>query len=173
MEPMQGAIRQDNWFVLVDPNWHADTAGDSPPPEVMVGGWMLDTDDALGPFHPNPQYMPLTDSTPSDPVDAILQLIARGEDRAGEIIPALQNQVVQIACDDSDQPVIGSAPDGVSCALVITAEIHKRRLSVPRWWPVVGKMLPEIVPLEADILVNPDGDRQFRLANSALRRTEQ
>jgi hypothetical protein len=172
MEPMRGAIRQDNWFVLVDPNWQPDTAEDSPPSELMVGGWMVEANGTLGPFHPNPRYVPLTDSTPSDPIDAILQLITQGEDRAGEIVPALWNQVVQIACDDNDRPVIGSAPDGVSCALVVTAEIHKQRMSVPRWWPVIGRKLPEIMPPEADILVNPNGDRQFRLTTSALRCTE-
>lgn len=173
MELGQGVIRRDNWLLLVDPNWHADTGEDTPPPEVMVGGWLLDNAGGTGPFRPNPHYVPLTDSTPSDPVDAILALITQGENRAGEIVPALQNQVVQIACDENDQPVIGSAPDGVPCALVITAEIHKQRLSVPRWLPVVGRNLPEIVPPEADILVNPDGDRQFRLTHKALRRPEQ
>ncbi len=173
MEPMPGAIRQDNWFVLLDPHWHADTAEDNPPPEVMVGGWMLDDHGALGPFHPNPRYVPLTDSTPSDPLDALVQLIAQGEDRGEEIVPTLQNSIVQIACDDNDQPVVGPAPDGVPCVLVLTAEIHKQRLSVPHWWPIVGKRLPEIVPPGADILVNPGCDRQFRLTSSALRPAEE
>ncbi|WP_406280621.1 hypothetical protein OH799_14775 [Nocardia sp. NBC_00881] len=55
--------------------------------------------------------------------------------------------------------MIASAPDGVPCVQVATADVH--RPTVDRWWPVVGSRLPEIVPAGADILIDPGGSAQF------------
>lgn len=171
-EPMPGAVRQGNWFVLLDPGWTAGTPDSVPPPEVIVGGWMLDADGAVGPFEPNPNYVPRNQSTPTDPLDALLRLAARGEDVGDQIVPTIRDTVVQIGCDENDDPVIVLSPDGVPCVQIVTAEVHRSRLTTDRSWPVVGSKLSEIVPEGTDILINPGGRAQFRLVGAALRGTD-
>lgn len=171
MDP-SSAVRQGDWFVLFDPNWAGDPTQDAPPTEVMVGGWRLEEGE-LGPFRPNPGYRPQTPNTPSDPIDALLRLIAAGEDRGDRIIPTLTHTVVEIACDDQNQPRIALSPDDIPCVVVVTAEIHKQRLTVPRWLSVLGSRLPEIVPDGTDVWFNPSSDHQFRLATTAIRPTGQ
>lgn len=173
MEPIPGTVRQDNWFVLLDPGWEPDTPLGRVPVHVIVGGWMLDDEGKVGPFQPNPRYVPPDDTTPTDPIDAILRLVVNGENRGHEIIPTLRDTIVQIGCDQDDEPVIAQAPDDMPCVLVVTAEVHKLQLSIPHWWPVVGSRLADIVPDGADILVNPGSSHQFRLVAGTLRDTPQ
>lgn len=168
-EPMPGAVRQDNWFVLLDPDWPRPTPWSSPPPAVIVGGWMLDNKGDIGPFQPNPHFAPIGRSTPSDPTDAVLRLIAEGADAGDQLVPTLSDSVVEIGCDDHDNPLIGAAPDGVPCVPVVTAELHKQRLEVQYWRPIVGSTLPDVVPIGTDILLNPGDRAQFRLITDALR----
>ncbi|MBF6228748.1 type VII secretion system-associated protein [Nocardia abscessus] len=168
MDP-SSAVRRGDWFVLFDPHWSGDPTQRTPPVEVMVGGWRLEQDGELGPFRPNPSYLPQTPHTPSDPIDALLRLIAAGESRSDEIIPTLTRTVVAIACDDQNQPRIAFSPDERPCVVVVTAEIHKQYLPVPRWIPVLGSLLPEVVPSHTDVLFNPSSDHSFRLANNAIR----
>jgi hypothetical protein len=164
-----GAVRQDNWFVLLDPSWHPANPGQQAPPEAVAGGWMLDEHGKPGPFQPNPGYVPGDESTPTDPTDAVLRLIVRGEDVADRLVPTVRDAVLEIAVDDQDQPMVNAAPDGKPSVLVTTAPMHKQRLDVQRWWPVVGTKLPEIVPAGVDVLLNPGGPASFRLATEALR----
>jgi hypothetical protein len=140
-----------------------------PPAEAIVGGWRLEEDGKLGPFQPNPGYRPHTPSTPSDPIDAVLRLIAAGEHRGDQIISTLIHTVVEIACDEQNQPHIALSPDDIPCVVVVTAEIHKQRVTVPRWLSVLGARLPQIVPDGTDIWFNPGSDHQFRLATNAIR----
>jgi hypothetical protein len=169
VEPMQGAVRQDNWFVLLDPNWHQATPDQPAPPEAIVGGWMLDEDGKAGPFQPNPDYLPGDDATPTDPTDAVLRLIIRGENVGDQLVPTVRDSVLEIAVDEADQPLVSVAPDGVPSVLVATASVHKERVAVERWWPVEGTTLGEIVPEGADVLLNPGGPASFRLSTEALR----
>lgn len=171
-EPVPGAVRQDNWFVLLDPQWQASSSGELPPAEVIAGGWLLDEAGETGPFQPNPDYVPLDASTPTDPTDAVLRLIAEGEQLGERLVATLRESVVQIACDRDNEPVVGSAPDGVRCVFVATAVLHQQGVSADRWWPVVGGKLPDIVPASTDILLNPGGPAQFRLVTDALRRAD-
>jgi hypothetical protein len=164
-----GAIRQDNWFVLLDPAWQPANPQTQAPPEAIVGGWMLDEDGKAGPFQPNPDYVPGDESTPTDPTDAVLRLIAAGQDVRDQLVPTVRDAVLEIAVDDHDQPIVSPAPDGVPCVLVVTASAHKARVDAQNWWPVVGAMLPEIVPDGVDILLNPGGPASFRLSTEALR----
>lgn len=168
MDP-SSAVRHGDWFVLFDPNWAGDPTQDTPPAEVMVGGWRLEQDGTLGPFRPNPGYRPQTPDTPSDPLDALLRLITAGEDRSDQIIPALTHTVVEIACDDQNEPRTALSPDNIPCVVVVTAEIHKHQLAVPRWLPVLGARLPETVPDGTDVWFNPGSDHPFRLATTAIR----
>ncbi|MEV6323871.1 type VII secretion system-associated protein [Nocardia sp. NPDC051787] len=168
-EPMRGAIRQNNWFVILDPSWTSVTPWSEPPAEVIVGGWMVDEDGGVGPFQPNPYYIPKDPDAPTDPTDAVLHLIAEGQQLADDLIGRIRDSMLHIACDDKDRPVLSRAPDGAPCVLVVTAERHKQGALVPRWRSVAGAKLPEIIPDGVDILLNPAGPAPFRLVTATLR----
>lgn len=166
-EPMPGAIRQDDWFILLDPVRQTDPLPAAP--DTIVGGWMVAEDGAVGPFEPNPRYIPADDSTPTDPVDALLRRIAAGESLADDLVEWILNAIVEIGCDEQDRPLIGRAPDGVTCAVVATAALQKQDVDADRWWPVLGRELPDILPPSTDILLNPNGSAPFRLITAVLR----
>jgi hypothetical protein len=140
--------------------------------EVIVGGWMIGESGEVGPFQPNPRYLPGNDETPSDPTDALLRLIAEGEPVGDELVESIRNSVVEILCDEQDAPIVDNAPDGVPCVLVVTAEAQKVDLRSARWWPVLGSELPWIAPSGTDILLNPNGSAPFRLAAGILRNAD-
>ncbi|WP_159851083.1 type VII secretion system-associated protein [Nocardia sp. CY41] len=168
MDP-SSAVRHGDWFVLFDPNWSGDPTRDTPPVEVMVGGWRLEENGTLGPFRPNPGYRPQTPDTSSDPIDALLRLIAAGQDCGDQIVPTLLHTVVEIACDEDNRPRTALSPDDIPCVVVVTAELHKQHLPVPCWVSVLGSRLPEIIPDGTDVWVNPGSDHPFRLAATAIR----
>ncbi|WP_033257307.1 type VII secretion system-associated protein [Kitasatospora phosalacinea] len=170
VEPMESAIRQGDWLVLPKPGWKRDSPSEVLPVHAMVGGWALDGDGIPGPFEPNPVYVPDDRSTPTDPVHALLRFIAAGHDGAiaDRLLSTLRNSVVEIACDEQAHPLVGLSPDGVRCVAVVTAEIHKRLVPGARWIRVVGDRLPEAVPVDTDIMLNPGDDAQFRLLTQAI-----
>ncbi|MGW4814309.1 type VII secretion system-associated protein [Kitasatospora cineracea] len=171
VEPMASAIRQGDWLVLPKPGWTKNSASDTPPAHAMVGGWALDEDGKPGPFEPNPEYVPDDRSTPTDPIHALLRLVAadHGGAIADRLLATLRNSVVEIACDEQAHPLVGPSPDGVQCVVVVTAAIHKRLLPGARWMRVVGDRLPEAVPVDTDIMLNPGDVAQIRLLTEALR----
>lgn len=171
-EARPGTVRRDNWLVLLDPKWRPGGQDEQPPPNAVVGGWMLDADDKPGPFQPNPNYVPGDDETPTDPIDALLRLVMRGENVGDQLLPTVRDGVVEIAVDEEDQPLVSPAPDGVLCVLVATAPVQRSLSTLERWWPVVGARLPEVVPDGVDILLNPDGPAPFRLSADALRASD-
>ncbi|MEV6429936.1 type VII secretion system-associated protein [Nocardia sp. NPDC051463] len=162
------AGQDEKWVALVDPRWQPTDSEKVPPPSMVVGAWMLD-EDVAGLFQPNPEYVPADDS-PSDPLDAVLRKIADGADVGDEVVPVLRKSMVEVGCDEHDQPLLGFAPDGVACVVVATAAIHKSGIDVERWNPIPGGMLPEICPAGADIMLNPGGAAAFRLCTEALAR---
>ncbi|MEV6430042.1 type VII secretion system-associated protein [Nocardia sp. NPDC051463] len=171
-QSVPAVIRQGEWLVLVAPEWESSTPTEHPPSEVIVGGWMMNENGSAGPFQPNPDYVPAGEATPTDPLDAILRLIAEGEPRlADEFVSIMLDSVVEIGCDEDNQPAVTTASDGIPCALIATAQWQKRGIAVDSWWPVVGSALPDIVPAGTDILVNPNGYAPFRLTVNALRHT--
>ncbi|GAA4420246.1 type VII secretion system-associated protein [Actinokineospora soli] len=167
-DPISCAVRQDDWLVLPAPGW---TTGPPVPTEAIVGGWALDTHGKPGPFQPNPHYVPDRKATPTDPLHALLLMIAfgRGSHLASRLLATLRDTVVEIACDDHNGILIGPAPDGTDCVAVVTAELHKRLLDDVHWIPVLGNDLPKAVPEGVDILLNPGDYAQFRLLTEALR----
>lgn len=157
-----------DWFVMLSPGWQSTTPATAPRADFMVGGWPIEQDGSLGPFHPNPRFAPNPD-TPTDPVDAVLRLIAAGRvGDAGELIERVRHAVVEIACDAGGSVLVGPAPDEAPVVVVITAAVHRRRVPQVRWVPVVGADLPSFVPPGVDILLNPGGIGQFRLFTRAL-----
>lgn len=168
-KPTQDPVRQNNWLVLLDPNWRAPEPDAQPPVEVIAGGWMLDENGRTGPFQPNPKYVPGDATTPSDPTDAVLRMIADGEPLGEQLIATIRDSIVFIACDAHNAPLVDTSPDGVPCVLIATAEIHKRRVSADYWWPVQGTTLSDIAPPGTDILLNPGSSTQFRMIAAASR----
>lgn len=173
-EPIARAIQQDGWLVLPKPDWKPSAPTDSLPTDAMVGGWQLDEEGRPGPFQPNPHYVPADKATPTDPMHELLCLAASGQgDGIGDqLLSTLRNTVVEFACDGSDRLLVGPSPDGVACAAVVTAAVHKRRLGEARWVSVLGSKLPEIVPAGLDILINPGDPAQIRLLTGALRESD-
>ncbi|MFQ6393922.1 type VII secretion system-associated protein [Nocardia sp. KC 131] len=160
--------QKENWVALVDPRWQPTDPSEVPPPSMIVGAWLLE-EDAAGLFQPNPEYVP-DDNSPSDPLDAVLRQIADGADAGGEVVPLLRKSMVEVGCDEHDQPLLGFAPDGVACVVVVTAAAHKRGIDVERWNAIPGGLLPQICPAGADIMLNPSGSAAFRLRTEALTR---
>ncbi|MFE4456041.1 type VII secretion system-associated protein [Nocardia tengchongensis] len=163
------AMRHGDWLVLIDASWQESTPESIPPSAAMLGGWLLDGGGNPGPFQPNPTYVPVDDSTATDPIDAVLRSASDVAPVGSEIIAALRGAVVEIACDSNDEPLVVSAPDGAACVAVATAAVHKHRVVPDRWWSVVGSVLPDIVPASVDILLNPGSPAQFRLHTRMLR----
>ncbi|WP_454197743.1 type VII secretion system-associated protein [Nocardia sp. Marseille-Q1738] len=166
-----GTIRMGDWFILTSPAWEPNESEQSPPARTIVGRWEIGTDGRVGPFEPNPAYLPPDEWSPTDPLDALLHLIGAGDaDAAAELVPTLRQSVVEIGCDEHGRPVVETAPDEVPCVVVVTAEVQKFGSPVHRWLPVVGDELPAVVPLGVDILLNANGRAAFRLRAEALRR---
>lgn len=159
-----GIARRDDWFVLVDPQWISCLEHDRTPADKIVGGWKISVDGTIGPFRPNPQYRPSTDTVPTDPVDAVLRRIAAGEHHLREeLLATLDHSIVEIGCDHHAHPLTGTTPDGADCIVVATAEIQKHGIDTDRWIPMHGAKLPHILPPDTDIFLNPNGHAPFRL----------
>lgn len=164
----KSVIRQGDWFVLPAPSWDSDGPSATPPPEATVGGWMVEEDGTIGPFEPNPGYRP-ADDTPSDPIDAMLRLIATGEELGDELVATIRHSVVEIGCDTDNTPLIGAAPDGAPCVVVATAAVQKQALDVDSWVRTLGSDLPRIVHQGVSIMLNPSGVAPFRLLINTMR----
>lgn len=162
-------IRQGDWFVLPAPSWDSAAPPSTIPPESIVGGWPMQADGRIGPFQPNPGYLPADNSTPSDPIDAILRLVSAGESDLGdELVTMLGHSVIEIGCDENYSPQIGASPNSPQCIVAATAEVQKRLVDVAHWVPVLGHQLPQIVPPGVDIVLNPTGTAPFRLLITAM-----
>lgn len=172
VDPAFRTIRHGDWLVLLDPRWAADAPDGNPPASAIMGGWGLDESGAAGPFEPNPDYRPSDAATPTDPIDTVLRRAVAGENVTDRIVPTFRDSIVHIGCDEAGEPLVGPAPDGVTCVPVVTAEVHKQRVGPVHWRKIWGGALADIVPPDVDILVNPGGPAQFRLVTRALRTSE-
>ncbi|MBB5803417.1 hypothetical protein F4560_003185 [Saccharothrix ecbatanensis] len=169
MDHTSSPAEPGDWAVLVDPEWRPRFPDEQPPAEAMVGGWPLDEEGNLGLFQPNPDFVPAGDASPTDPVDAVLRLVARGEADVDALIPTIRNAVLEVAVSDDGQLMIGAAPDGVPCVAVATAAVHRKRVGTEHWGQVTADDLVQVLPEGTDILLNPDGQASLRLVASALR----
>ncbi|MET8800069.1 type VII secretion system-associated protein [Nocardia sp. NPDC004568] len=123
---------------------------------------------AGGPFRPNPRYRPSGPEVPTDPLDAVLRRVAAGEPLGADLIRMLRDSVVEIGCDGSGRPMLGAAPDGTPCVVVVTAELQKTDVEVDLWSPVHGQALADAVPSGAEVLLNPTGSAPVRLPVESL-----
>jgi hypothetical protein len=153
-------------MVLVDPGW--DGKSTSPPADAVIGGWELQPDGSTGPFRPNPRFRPSDPTMPTDPIDALLRRIAAGESLGTELVSTVRDSIVEIGCDEHNEPLLGTAPDNTPCVVVATAEAQKAHVDVDRWLPIHGNKLSHIIPSGTDVLLNPAGSAPFRLIADTL-----
>jgi hypothetical protein len=166
-----GAPEHGQWIILVDPAWRAPAPGVRPPVEAVVGGWLVAADGSYGGFHANAGYLPSNPDSPTDPVDATLRLVARGEAGVDALLAALRDATVAVAIDQHASPVIDQSPDGVPSVLVTTAAVHRHRVRVQEWMDIPTARLGEWLPEQGvDVLLNPGAPTSIRLSAEVFRR---
>jgi hypothetical protein len=182
----------DQWVFLIDPAWQAEQAAkaegtgaeepegetpERPPLEAVVGGWFVEQDGATSKFHANPAYEPAKPDSPTDPVDATLQLVVRGEAEADQLLSTMVEGTFGVAVDKDNTPVVVLSPDEVPSVLVATAPAHSRRISevealedVAAWAEVTLAQLVGLLPEEGvDVLLNPGAPSSMRLIAAVLK----
>jgi hypothetical protein len=160
----------DHWVFMIDPAWEARTEDAQPPAEAVVGGWYVDEEGVTGLFQPNPDYEPSEPDLPTDPVDAAVQLVVRGDADGEELINTLQQVLYGVALDEEGNPVVAPAPDDVLSVLVTTAPAHRSRVNVESWAEVTMRELAEALPDEGvDVLLNPGAPASMRLLASIVK----
>ncbi|MFD8497741.1 type VII secretion system-associated protein [Amycolatopsis sp. NPDC059657] len=184
----------DQWVFLIDPAWQAEQAEkpensdnaeqtdseeapERPPLEAVVGGWFVEQDGETSKFHANPAYEPSKPDSPTDPVDATLQLVVRGEAEPDQLLSTMVEGTFGVAVDDDNTPVVVLSPDEVPSVLVATAPAHSRRISevealegVAAWAEVTLGQLVGLLPEEGvDVLLNPGAPSSMRLIAAVLK----
>jgi hypothetical protein len=160
----------ERWTFLIDPAWNTEHNG-TPPAAAVVGGWLVAVDGSTGAFHPNPDYRPSHPDSPTDPVDATLQLVNRGEADADALLATMVDAVFGVAMDEQGNPLVAAAPDGVPSVLVTTAPGHRSRVSASGWQEVRAEELAEVLPDNGvDLLVNPGAPASMRIVAASLKR---
>jgi hypothetical protein len=168
----------DQWVFLIDPAWQApEPAADSegaegPPMDAVVGGWLVTADGTVGTFSANPGYRPSQPGSPTDPVDATLQLLVRGEADSDALFAVIRESVFDVALDEDGKPIIAPAPDDVLSLLVSTAPAQRFRVQTDNWRAsVTAKELADLLrEHEVDLLLNPGGPASIRLIGDVFSR---
>ncbi|WP_045314383.1 type VII secretion system-associated protein [Lentzea aerocolonigenes] len=159
------AVRE-NWFLLVDPVWVRENAGEVPPIRSVLGGWLLDDGRPVR-FLGNPGYVPGRPDSPSDLVDAALALLLDGRLDARQFQLLLRESTCEIALNAYGRPLVAWSPDEVPCVVAATSAVH-RRTRAAGWLPVGFEELVEHLG-DLDVLVNPGGVRSVRLVGEFVR----
>jgi hypothetical protein len=162
----------DQWVLLVDPAWRPGDDGEAsdPPPEAVVGGWYVEEDGTTGRFSANPDYLPSGPDSPTDPVDAALRLVTRGDASADGVFSAMRDVLLGLGVDADENPVIAPSPDDVPSLLVTTAPVHRAGITVDGWVEVSAAELAAALPDKGpDVLLNPGSAVSMRVLASALK----
>ncbi len=184
-EQTEARFEGDQWVFLIDPAWQAEqpepAEGEErprPPLEVVVGGWFVEQDGTTSRFHANPDYLPTRPDSPTDPVDATVQMVTRGEAEPGELLSMMtEGSVFGVAVTEENTPVVVMSPDEVPCVVVATAPAHSRRIAeikeldnIAAWAEVSLEQLVGLLPQEGvDVLLNAGAPASMRLIAAALR----
>jgi hypothetical protein len=163
-------------LLLVDPGFTASPEVPDPPPESIIGAWPMAPDGSTGRFRPNPVHVPSSPDVPSDPVDAVMRLLARGEGDVEELLTVLGEIDLDVALSPEGVALVVPAPDRDPFILATTAPRHHAAVAeavgplVADWRTVslaeVAAGLPE---QGVDLLLNPHGPASVRLAAAAVR----
>ncbi|MEV5543068.1 type VII secretion system-associated protein [Saccharopolyspora shandongensis] len=160
----------DQWVVLIDPDWKPEPEQQQPPETAIVGSWYIDGDGSLRDFRPNRAYEPSSPDSPTDPVDATLRLVMRGELPVPELLAALPGSHLLIGLDEENTPIVTRAPDGNPSVLVLTAFAHAQRLTVPVWAEATAEEVAHALPEEGvDVLLNPGAPASTRIGAREFR----
>lgn len=176
-------LEGDQWVFLIDPSWQAAAAekgeggAEKPPLEAVLGGWFVSEDGATSRFHANPDYEARTPDSPTDPVDAVLRLVVRGESEPDQLLDVMAESVFGLAVNAENTPVVVMSPDDVPCVIAATAPAHSRRIAeveglqdVEAWAEVDLAQLVGVLPEEGvDVLLNPGATSSMRLIAATLR----
>ncbi|ALG10353.1 type VII secretion system-associated protein [Kibdelosporangium phytohabitans] len=166
----QRLVLDDHWVFMIDPAWAPGSDDAQPPVEAVVGGWYIGQDGETGMFQPNPDYQPSEPGLPTDPVDAAVQLMVRGDGDGDELLKTLHQVVLGVALDEEGNPVVAPAPDGVPSVLVTTAPAHREQVNAPDWAEVTLRELAEALPDEGiDVLLNPGAPASIRLLATVVK----
>lgn len=76
-------------------------------------------------------YVPSREGSPTDPVDAALQLVADGAYEDAEVLAVMRDSLFGIALDEQGSVVVAPSPDDVPSVLVATSPVHAQRVEVP------------------------------------------
>jgi hypothetical protein len=163
-------MTDDTWMLLVDPTWQEPSAQTGPPPvEAIVGGWPASAGDKLGRFMPNPYFVPATPDSPADPVDAVVRLVACGEEDTDRLYSVMRESLFWIALNDDGSVIIDVSPDGQRCLLAVTAPLHKLTVSTENWQETTaGDLVELLVDHGVDLLLNPGANCCMRLVRSVV-----
>ncbi|MFD4644473.1 type VII secretion system-associated protein [Lentzea sp. NPDC058436] len=159
-----------HWLFLVDPAWKPPAVEQGaeapmPPRESVVGGWLVGPDGETGRFHSNPDYVPASPDSPTDPVDATLQLVAEGSAPVDDVLSLLRDNSYGVAVDEEGVVICVPAPDDVMSMLVTTAPARRADVErVAHWREVTAGELADLVTRhQVDLLINPAGPATIRL----------
>jgi hypothetical protein len=143
---------------------------EGPPLEAVVGGWQVAPDGMVGRFSANPAYRPSRPGSPTDPVDATLQLVARAEADADALFAVIRESVFDVALDEQGRPLIAPSPDDVPSLLVSTAPAQRFRVHTEHWRAeVTAQELAELLrEHDVDVLFNPGGPASIRLLGAVF-----
>lgn len=161
----------NSMYLLVDPAWNSSEDGAEPPMEAVVGSWVPDPGGGPSRFLPNLAYEPSQPGLPTDPVDAALQLVVRGESDFESLLERLPQVPLAVAIDDEDAVIVAPAPDDVPSVLVTTAPAHRERVDVDRWLDLsIAELAEALRGAGVDLLLNPGAPESMRIGADALAR---
>lgn len=171
----EGQTEEGRWSFIVDPAWQPTDDDDNDPPlEAVVGAWFVDADGNVGMFQPNPAYKPSQEDFPTDPVDAAVQLVARGDGDSSELLGSMHAVMYGIALNDEGAAIVAPAPDEAPSLLVTTSPAHRSRVYADNWAELTLVQLADLLPEEGvDVLINPGAPASMRLLASAVKQAAQ
>lgn len=159
---------EEEFLLLVDPEWQEEDGDDAPPFEAVIGVWPRLPDGTPGEFRPNPEYVPRYENSPADPIDAALRLAVSGDVEVAQLMAVWRECRVEVAMNGDGRPMVVRSDDDVLCATVATSATHRQRLFSPDWREVGPAELLELLADGTDVLVNPGSPAHVRLTYDFL-----
>jgi hypothetical protein len=154
----------DQWAFLLDPGWQPDDQDSGVPLDAVVGGWLVSDGGTLSRFHPNAGYEPSAPGSPTDPVDAVLQLLTRGDSTSEMLFSVMKDASFSVALDEQGLPLVAPSPDDVPSLLVTTAPVHRGRVKTGHWREVTSLELAGLLEERGvDLMINPGAPSSIRL----------